>query len=1168
MAGPCGHLLHPSCGCPAEGAGAPAIPEPVPPALSLLGPSLGIHPDVVARRAASARELGLLTQAEVDALPDGTVVELIWHGGNGPHRYEVRHLDGKAYALCTPDHPYAARETEDWQRGALADREIRSVGGGRAEDWVRLPTEAAWPHRTWTTEGRGTCPPCGGPCKQGRPPVTAPPVDESIVSKLLPSPAAPAPAPTKSARPTAAPAPGNRLTFPKKEKRPPGRPKSPWLADYEARRARGETVPEKLAEPRAEDVVLEMMKRPETLAELRRLVDAETCKIRFSEFCRQAWHVVEPSTKLVWNWHHELICCVLQGLFETWLEASQSDGKLTTPVRNSVINCPPGSLKSRLIAVFYPVWCWLRAPGMKLICLSVNEAAAQRDARASRDLIRSKWFQDSFKPTWSLKDDQDAISNFGNTAGGERLSKPSGSEIVGLRGDCVARGSVVATESGDVTVDELHAMSVAGEALPLVWSVSEEGVPELRRIINTRKLPHRPTVLVRTNDRELRCTADHRVWTPQGYTQAAHLSGRTVSVLRWADLPVAQPHASTLLGLPVRDVDVHQLFDAVSAPRGGVRQAEKPRSHGRSVLQQALQDDCVPAGGANDRLRDLSSSLPHEGQAKSHVLEKVSRRTAIAREASPSSEHLSSLSGDVPAVELASGVLHESLRGRSTLGQDDGVRQLELLGTRRARVRGHVVADAGSVDQGTRRPRVHRVQFNGSGAGTRGASRRPRPHEQRAGEPDNALSELPHQAPQVARATVVSVDHQVERGRDSEVEVYDLQVEGNHNFFANGVLVHNCLIGDDLNNPLESEIENEREHVNLLWDTNQYNRVNDPLRSLRITVQQRTNAGDHTGHVLERQGHWSPENPDGWLNVVLPAEAELARRFVMPEVLAAALRKRLRPQDLVLEDPRTEDGQSIDPVRMPKEYLAAERKRWEGTGNYAGQMQQRPALLEGSILKRNYWGYFRLAGGVREHVDDMETGRPRPAHCDKSEAIVIPPKYQSPGNWDFDWVYLSIDCAAKKTERGSNWGILVVAGKEGRRFVLDDRTQRGDILEIIEILRELIRLWEPTKILIEDKAAGDDLKRRLLAEMSKGDMPMITLEDVKVGTQGKEERLDSCLSTIANGMVLLRDGAPWLEEFVEEMGLFPHGRRNDRVDALTQILNHAPDFESDDWPDF
>jgi len=39
----------------------------------------------------------LLTQAEVDALPEGTVVGVIWNGVNTPHRYVIEKRDGKVY---------------------------------------------------------------------------------------------------------------------------------------------------------------------------------------------------------------------------------------------------------------------------------------------------------------------------------------------------------------------------------------------------------------------------------------------------------------------------------------------------------------------------------------------------------------------------------------------------------------------------------------------------------------------------------------------------------------------------------------------------------------------------------------------------------------------------------------------------------------------------------------------------------------------------------------------------------------------------------------------------------------------------------------------------------------------------------------------------------------
>jgi hypothetical protein len=166
-------------------------------------------------------------------------------------------------------------------------------------------------------------------------------------------------------------------------------------------------------------------------------------RISFAEFVKQAWHVVEPSTTLEWNWHHQLMCDVLQAMYHAWKDAKSDRGRRNQNfhfnefVRNAVFNVPPGSLKSRIIAVCFQPWCWLDEPGMKFICLSVNEDATLRDGRMSRDLIRSEWYQRTFHPRWKLRLDQDAISNYGNDHGGDRLSRAAGSEIVGLRGDCL-----------------------------------------------------------------------------------------------------------------------------------------------------------------------------------------------------------------------------------------------------------------------------------------------------------------------------------------------------------------------------------------------------------------------------------------------------------------------------------------------------------------------------------------------------------------------------------------------------------------------------------------------------------------------------------------------------------------------------------------------------------
>lgn len=181
--------------------------------------------------------------------------------------------------------------------------------------------------------------------------------------------------------------------------------------------------------------------------------------------------------------------------------------------------------------------------------------------------------------------------------------------------------------------------------------------------------------------------------------------------------------------------------------------------------------------------------------------------------------------------------------------------------------------------------------------------------------------------------------------------------------------------------------------------------------------------------------------------------------------------------------------------------------------------------------------------------------------------VVVHQKMYQPGLPDFDWVTISVDPAAKKTEKGSQYGLLCIAGKGGRRFVLDDRTQRGAFHEILDIIKDMIRTWKPDTILIEPKAAGPDLMDTLREQMLSGDIPMVAIEEAEPGNTDKEMRLHAAIPYIKNGAVYLLDGAGWLEEFCNELSEFPAGENDDRVDALSQCLNHRREVD-DELPDW
>jgi len=46
-----------------------------------------------------------LTEDQVNALEEGTVVDVIWTGGNGPHRYSIHVQDGLRYAATLDGNP-------------------------------------------------------------------------------------------------------------------------------------------------------------------------------------------------------------------------------------------------------------------------------------------------------------------------------------------------------------------------------------------------------------------------------------------------------------------------------------------------------------------------------------------------------------------------------------------------------------------------------------------------------------------------------------------------------------------------------------------------------------------------------------------------------------------------------------------------------------------------------------------------------------------------------------------------------------------------------------------------------------------------------------------------------------------------------------------------------
>lgn len=146
----------------------------------------------------------------------------------------------------------------------------------------------------------------------------------------------------------------------------------------------------------------------------------ERCK-SFAGFVREAWHILEPNTPLIWGRHLQAICDHLEaitfGNLSPWL----------------IINVPPGSSKSTVVAVLWQAWEWgpCGRRSTRFLTTSFEIGNVTRDTRKTRNLILSDWYQELWPDVVLVRHGE---TSFENKDTGFREGVPFAS-VTGKRGD-------------------------------------------------------------------------------------------------------------------------------------------------------------------------------------------------------------------------------------------------------------------------------------------------------------------------------------------------------------------------------------------------------------------------------------------------------------------------------------------------------------------------------------------------------------------------------------------------------------------------------------------------------------------------------------------------------------------------------------------------------------
>jgi predicted phage terminase large subunit-like protein len=302
------------------------------------------------------------------------------------------------------------------------------------------------------------------------------------------------------------------------------------------------------------------------------------------------------------------------------------------------------------------------------------------------------------------------------------------------------------------------------------------------------------------------------------------------------------------------------------------------------------------------------------------------------------------------------------------------------------------------------------------------------------------------------------------------------------------------ILIDDALKPDEAVSETQRNAVNMWYDHSLYSRLNDKRDGVIIIIMQRLHEDDLVGHVLEKEN---------WEHVILPAIAEEEETHIIQTPFA--------PSRTI----RRHIGEALHPEREPLELLKHLR-RTLGEYNFAGQYQQSPAPLGGGMVKIEWF---------RRYVPGEEPAT-------------------------FDTIIQSWDTANKCTEL-SDFSVCTTWGRKNKKlYLLHVLRRRVDYPELKRLVWEQFARFQPSNILIEDKASGTQLIQELIGE----GVHCVTQYEP---TMEKIMRMHSVTSSIENGFVYVPTEADWLADYLKELGTFPACKHDDQADSTSQALDWA-----------
>ncbi len=546
----------------------------------------------------------------------------------------------------------------------------------------------------------------------------------------------------------------------------------------------------------------------------------------------------EKKLELDENRHIKEICSKLEDVFY---------GK----IKRLIINIPPRALKTEIVSRAFPARCLGKREEIKFMWISYSASLSQDNSGDCRAIYTSDTFKKVFPRVQPLKDDQNTKTHRENIKGGQYYASGSTGTITGKWCDCLTWDTIISTNKWYMRLDEL----VKSNDCNITVNSYNGTTEEQKTVLAYRIIPNATIyeITLSTWDK-LRTTWNHRIFILwQWYKETQNLKEWDIvmrerqemhKLLNWEVMKMTT--MQRMLSKQEKSYFWHKVLSLLSNMQKATKRYKESieKMTKRYVLWQEMF--------MNSIYGKVLKQMCHVWQSKSkqnkEVLFEWLQNIASKTNKDIKWNKMLNVRKDYKTIIINNKILFYGMQKLSSLKKYVMNMKFKLQTLISFRWVPKWILQNEKISIKKRWLWMCNLLNKRK---TCNSSQRQESKEQRNWKSCDCMCYSSCDTSLKQNITISSV-----KRLENNETVYDIQVEWNENFFANGILVHNCLLIDDPVKPNDANSDIVRIWVNNNFHNTLYSRLNNKVEGAIVIIMQRLHDDDLCWHLIEQEKMW------------------------------------------------------------------------------------------------------------------------------------------------------------------------------------------------------------------------------------------------------------------------------------------------------------------------